>query len=46
MSQSSAKDVFKKPWLTYPEQVSLLQRRGLVIGDVATAEQFLSHLNY
>ncbi len=37
---------FSKPWLTYPDQVQLLQQRGLTVPDPQVAEQFLSHLNY
>jgi len=51
MSQASsgqppAKPSFAKPWLSYANQVQLLQQRGLVVADPAAAEQFLSHLNY
>ncbi len=51
MSQASsgqppAKPSFTKPWLSYVDQVRLLEKRGLVVADSAAAEQFLSHLNY
>lgn len=35
-----------KGWLSYSDQVQLLQHRGLVVSDLRKAEQFLSHLNY
>ncbi len=37
---------YQKGWLTYADQVQLLQMRGLVLSDLRKAEQFLSHLNY
>ena len=37
---------YQKGWLSYSDQVQLLQQRGLVISDLRKAEQFLSHLNY
>ena len=37
---------FQEPWLSYTDQVKLLQHRGLVVADVPDAEQFLTHLNY
>jgi abortive infection bacteriophage resistance protein len=37
---------FSKPWRSHQAQVSLLQQRGLVIGDPAVAASFLSHINY
>jgi len=51
MSQASsgqppAKPSFAKPWLSYADQVQLLEQRGLVVADSTAAEQFLSHLNY
>ena len=44
--QPPAKPRFAKPWLSYAGQVQLLRQRGLVVADLAAAEQFLSHLNY
>ncbi len=44
--QPPAKPSFTKPWLSYADQVHLLEQRGLVVADPAAAEQFLSHLNY
>jgi abortive infection bacteriophage resistance protein len=46
MSQPPAKIPFQKPWVSYPDLVSLLQQRGLVVADEPVAEQFLSHLSY
>jgi len=37
---------YRKGWLSYADQVQLLQHRGLVVSDLRKAEQFLSHLNY
>jgi len=37
---------YPKNWLSYADQVQLLQQRGLVVADTAKAERFLSHLNY
>ncbi len=37
---------YRKTWLDYPDQVELLIRRGLIVGDVRAAERFLSHVNY
>jgi hypothetical protein len=37
---------FVKPWLPYPDQVALLEKRGLLIADPAAAADFLSHINY
>ena len=37
---------YPKPWLSYHDQISLLQSRGLVITDVQTAIDFLRHANY
>jgi abortive infection bacteriophage resistance protein len=42
----TSKSSFSKPWLSYPDQVQLLQQRGLTVPDPQAAEQFLSHLNY
>lgn len=46
MSGSPPKLAFNKPWLTYSDQVALLQRRGLLIADPVAAAEFLSHINY
>lgn len=35
-----------KRWLSYDEQVELLQERGLTVTDTATAANFLSRVNY
>lgn len=40
------KSPFNKPWLSYQDQVALLQQRGLTIADPAAAAGFLSHTNY
>lgn len=37
---------FTKPATTYAEQIALLQQRGMDIGDPASAEFYLQHLNY
>ena len=37
---------FDKPATTYAQQVALLQKRGMSIGDVAKAELCLQHINY
>ena len=37
---------YRKGWLSYADQVQLLQHRGLIVSDLRKAEQFLSHLNY
>jgi abortive infection bacteriophage resistance protein len=37
---------FDKPVTTYTQQVALLQKRGMSIGDVAKAELCLQHINY
>lgn len=46
MSSTPSPHAFAKPWLSCPEQVALLQRRGLAVPDPATAAEFLSHVNY
>ncbi|RYG78464.1 Abi family protein [Yimella sp. RIT 621] len=35
-----------KPWLSWPDQVSLLQQRGLEISDTDVCEERLSRVNY
>lgn len=40
------KQSFNKPWLAYNDQVALLQQRGLIVADVSSAAEFLSHVNY
>ncbi len=37
---------FNKPATTHAQQVALLQKRGMIIDDVAKAEFSLQHLNY
>ena len=34
-----------KRWLSYDEQVELLQERGLTVTDTASAAEFLSRVN-
>lgn len=46
MSPPAARVPFQKPWLSFRDQVRLLQQRGLIVSDVAAAEAFVSHLNY
>jgi len=37
---------YSKPWLSYQDQVALLQSRGMVVHDVQAATEFLRHVNY
>ncbi|WP_024304147.1 Abi family protein [Pseudogulbenkiania sp. MAI-1] len=37
---------FSKPATTHTQQVALLQQRGMIIDDPASAEFYLQHLNY
>jgi abortive infection bacteriophage resistance protein len=37
---------FTKPWFDYPDQVKVLESRGLALSDPAAAATFLSHVNY
>ncbi len=37
---------YQKPWLSYQDQISLLQSRGLIITDVQAVIDFLKHVNY
>jgi len=37
---------YTKPALSLPDQVALLQTRGLVVADVARAAEVLGHMNY
>ena len=37
---------YKKPWLSYPDQIVRLIQRGLSVPDAADAERFLTHVNY
>lgn len=37
---------FKKPPLTYQEQVARLEARGMAVADRSEAAFYLSHLNY
>src|SRR3989304_1360214 len=46
MNQSSGKIPFQKPWRLYAYQIQLFQQRGLLVSDLPSAEQFLTHLNY
>ena len=46
MSKQPARIPFAKPWVSYTDQVQLLQQRGLLVADPQAAELFLSHLNY
>ena len=43
---TSPQSSYQKPWLSYQDQISLLQSRGLVVTDVQTATDFLRHVNY
>lgn len=46
MADSPAKPAYAKPWFSCADQVALLQSRGLIVGDVGRAAEFLSHINY
>ena len=46
MNTPTPKIPFVKPWLSFTDQVRLLQNRGLKVDNPQAAEQFLSHLNY
>jgi abortive infection bacteriophage resistance protein len=46
MSASSSNLPYPKPWLSYADQVKLLEQRGLIVADAPLAQGFLSHLNY
>ena len=46
MSSTPSPRAFTKPWLSCPDQVALLQSRGLTVRDSAAAAEFLSHVNY
>lgn len=37
---------YAKPFLTFAQQVALLESRGLVVSDRQAAEKFLAHVNY
>jgi abortive infection bacteriophage resistance protein len=37
---------YTKPFLTYDEQIALLERRGLIFTDKQKAKQILSNINY
>ncbi len=37
---------YQKPPLSYSEQISLLQNRGLIFDDLELAANYLTHLNY
>jgi abortive infection bacteriophage resistance protein len=37
---------YTKPWISYRDQVSLLQSRGLIISDPEAAAETLSHIKY
>jgi abortive infection bacteriophage resistance protein len=37
---------FRKPATSIPEQITLLQQRGLVINDPAMSEHYLTHVGY
>lgn len=38
--------LYKKPWRSHAELVTLLAQRGLLIHNSTDAEQFLAHVNY
>ena len=37
---------YQKPWLSYQDQIKLLQSRGMTVNDESAAKAFLQHLNY
>jgi abortive infection bacteriophage resistance protein len=37
---------YTKPWLSVPDQIALLQKRGMIITNVARAESYLSRIGY
>ncbi len=37
---------YQKPWLSYQDQILLLQSRGMIITDLRAAIDFLKHVNY
>ena len=37
---------FNKPWLSWTDQLTLLEQRGLVVVDRQSALDFLAHVNY
>ena len=37
---------YNKPWLSYQDQIALLQSRGMAVHDVPAAIEFLRHVNY
>lgn len=37
---------FTKAWLDFPDQLRLLESRGLTVRDRVACEQFLAHVNY
>ena len=43
---SSHRSPYQKPWLSYADQVTKLESRGLTVTDRTVAERFLSHVNY
>lgn len=43
---SSPLPPYRKPWLSYADQVAKLVSRGLIVADPVAAERFLSHVNY
>ena len=44
--RTSPQTSYQKPWLSYQNQISLLQSRGLVVTNVQGAIDFLRHVNY
>lgn len=45
-SGPSAKIPYAKPWLSYQDQLKLIESRGIVVADRPAAEAFLAHVNY
>ncbi|MDZ4818449.1 MAG: Abi family protein [Planctomycetota bacterium] len=37
---------YNKPWLSYADQLALLESRGIAVNDRSAAEAFLAHVNY
>lgn len=46
MGRRVSRQSYKKPWLSWSEQLAKLQGRGIVVTDTSAAIAFLSHINY
>ena len=43
---SNAKNPFKKPAISIPDQIALLEKRGLAVDDKKLAEHYLTYIGY